>query len=268
MLPFFLFLLGLLVGSFLNVVIGRLPRDEGIVRGRSHCPKCRHDLGWADLVPLLSFLWLRGRCRYCGERISLRYPVVELITGFLFVVMGVESMSQRVSESMTLTQASIASVDTLTLLTLSAILIAIAVIDLERGIIPDRLVYPGIVLAVAYRLLVAGLGGDVRSLLWTSAGSAIIFVSFYLLHVLFKGRAMGGGDVKLAALVGLVTGWPLMLVAIFSSFLTGAAAGVILMMFKKKSFGETMPFGPFLVLATFITLFFGHQIIDWYWGFL
>lgn len=278
----FLFLFGLAVGSFLNVVIDRLPKGEGIIKGRSYCPKCGHVLAWYDLVPVLSFVILRGRCRYCRRRIPFQYPMVELATGALFAT-GAVSTYQSVKVSMTLLS--------------TVFLIPIFVIDLKHGIIPDRLVWPGILLVTGYRLLITGLGVwrlywnlrggvgglgglgsyllqtdffkvhawlEVRPFLLTLAGSLALYSSFFILHSLFKGRALGGGDVKLAALVGLITGFPGMIVAIFAAFLTGALASIILMMLKKKKFGETIPFGPFLVVGTYVALFFGDNIIKWY----
>jgi len=186
----------------------------------------------------------------------------------------------------------------LTQLTLAAILIAIAAIDLKHGIIPDRLVYPAVGLVTGYWLLVTGLriwglyrklkgdtGGlgpyllqtdffrrhawlELRPLLWTLLGALVLYSLLFILHSLFKGRALGGGDVKLVFLVGLVTGFPNMFVAVFSAFLTGALVSVILVLLHKKKFGETVPFGPFLVIGTYIALFWGDNIIRWYLGLL
>jgi leader peptidase (prepilin peptidase)/N-methyltransferase len=245
--------LGLVIGSFLNVVIERLPRGESVVGGRSRCPRCRHNLRWLDLIPLLSFVVLRGRCRYCGARISWRYPLVEVLTG----VSAVSVVSVVSVENMT----PLTLLTVLLLLTLAAILISIFFIDLEHGIIPNRLVYSGIVIALMIQFIKAGFS---RPLFLTLLGSLVIFLFFYSLHAVFKGRAMGGGDVKLALLVGLLTGWPNMVVAIFLSFLTGALAGVILMAMSEKKFGDTIPFGPFLILAAFVTLFYGDQVLSWY----
>lgn len=272
-----LFLLGLCVGSFLNVIIDRLPCGEGVVRGRSYCPQCKHLLRWYDLVPLLSFVLLRGRCRYCREPISVQYPLVELATGALFAS-SVYSSSHHL------------------LISSSLFLIPIFVIDLKHGIIPDRLVFPGIAVAISYRLLlgvwgiwglwwnlksdVGGLGPyllqtdffrthawlELRPLLWTLVGSVVLYSLFFILHSLFRGRALGGGDVQFAFLIGLITGFPNMIVAVFSAFLTGAIASVILIALKKKKLGETVPFGPFLVVGTFTALFWGDSILNWYLG--
>ena len=275
-----LFFFGLCVGSFLNVLIERLPKGEGIVRGRSYCPKCGHALAWCDLVPLLSFVLLKGRCRYCGQKISWQYPLVELATGLLFA-------------------SSIYDLRVTVYVLLSTVfLLPIFVIDLKHGIIPDKIVFPAIltfsiirIIEVIYRIFslyrnlkgdIGGLGPyllqtdffknhaflELRPLLLTLVGSLVLYFLFFFLHRIFKGRAMGGGDVKLALLVGLIAGWPNMIAAVFLSFLTGAMVSVILMVLKKKSFGETVPFGPFLVLGTYMALFGGDDIINWYLRFL
>ncbi len=235
------------------------------------------------MVPLLSFVLLRGRCRYCGEKISWQYPLVELTTGALFVLSTFVETGHAPS---------------LPFILYSLFLIPIFVIDLKHGIIPDKTVFPAVLVALSaqllapslrilnlYRKLKADVGGlgpyllqtnffrhhawlEVTPLLWTLLGSVFLFFCFFVLHRLFRGRALGGGDVKLALLVGLITGWPNMLVAVFSSFLTGALVSVILMMLGKKKFGETVPFGPFLVIGTYIALFWGSDIINWYLGFL
>ncbi len=282
-----LFLLGLCVGSFLSVVIERLPRGEDVIRGRSRCPDCGHELAGRDLVPLLSFVVLRGRCRYCQQKISWQYPLVELATGLLFVLSTISN--HRFGESPLADQLTIVS---------SVFLVPIFIIDLKHGIIPDKIVFPAIftfsiirMIEVIYRIFslyrnlkgdVGGLGPyllqtdffrqhvwlELRPLLWTLLGSLVLYFIFYILHSAFRGRAMGGGDVKLAFLVGLITGWPNMIVAVYASVLTGAAVIVILMSLKKKKFGETVPFGPFLVIGTYLALLFGGSVLEWYLGFL
>jgi len=273
MVVLILFVLGLCVGSFLNVVIDRLPKGEDVVRGRSCCPGCGHVLAGRDLIPLLSFVFLKGRCRYCQQKISWQYPLVELATGILFTLFP-------------------------SFILYSLFLIPVFVIDLKHGIIPNKIVFPGILVVLGHRLFgviwaiggfyrnlkgdIGGLGPyllqtdffknyawlELRPLLWTLLGSVVLYLLFFVLHRIFKGRAMGGGDVKLAFLVGLIAGWPNMIVAVFASFLTGAIVSVILMVFGKKKFGETVPFGPFLVIGTYIALLFGGSVLEWYLGFL
>jgi prepilin signal peptidase PulO-like enzyme (type II secretory pathway) len=250
-----LFTFGLCVGSFLNVVIDRLPRDETVIKGRSYCEHCQHQLKWYDLVPVLSFLLLRGRCRYCRQKIFWQYPLVELATGLLFV-------------SSTFVETGHAP--SLPFILYSLFLIPIFVIDLKYGTIPDKLVYPAIGLVGGMRVIgvMGGIGRETAPLLWTLLGSLALYSSFFILHSLFKGRALGGGDVKLAFLVGLIADWPKMIVAVFSAFLTGALVSVILILLHQKKFGETVPFGPFLVAGTYTALFWGSDIIEWYLGLL
>ncbi len=277
-----LFLLGLCVGSFLNVIIDRLPEGQRVVWGRSRCPDCGHQLAGRDLIPLLSFVLLRGRCRYCRKPISIQYPIVELVTGIMFAVGAVSTIPDPLF--------------TIYYLLITIFLIPIFIIDLKHGIIPNKIVFPAVALVTSYRLLITGsrifslcqnlkkdVGGlgpyllqteffrhhaglELRPFLFTLVGSFVLYSLFFILHSLFKGRALGGGDVKLAFLVGLITGWPNMVVAVFSSFLTGAVVSVILMVLGKKKFGETVPFGPFLVLGTYIALFWGEKILGWYLG--
>ena len=282
---FLLFLLGLCVGSFLNVIIERLPQGEGIVGGRSRCPSCGNVLAGRDLVPLLSFAFLKGRCRYCRKPISIQYPLVELATGVLFAVLGIVSRCQGVNVS--------TLVSSLPFILYSLFLIPIFVIDLKHGIIPDKIVFPGIAVVLGHRLFgvvwrvwglyrdlrgdIGGLGPyllqtaffknhawlELRPLLLTLLGSVVLYFAFCILHFAFRGRAMGGGDVKLAFLVGLIAGWPNMIVAVVASFVTGAVVSVILMLIGKRRFGETVPFGPFLVVGTYTALFWGDRILGW-----
>ena len=214
----FLFVLGLVVGSFLNVVIYRLNNGLSPLRGRSFCPRCKHQLAWGDNVPLLSFLLLRGKCRYCHSPISWQYPLVELATGILTVVV------LHTSFNLLLTYA----------------LIAIFVSDLLYYTIPDEIVWPMI-----------GLSFLISPNLLPGLGAAGFFLSLVLLT---HSRGMGMGDVKLAGLMGLALGWPKISVAILLAFLTGATVGVILVLMGKKGLKSRIPFGPFLAGATLISL--------------
>lgn len=224
----FYFLLGLCVGSFLNVVINRLETKESIFFGRSHCPKCKTVLKWYDLIPLASFFLLRGRCRKCRKKISWQYPLVELATGLLFLL----------------------SRNPLYLIIVS-FLIVIFVYDLKHYIIPDSIVYPAIIIGFFYAPF------SVYSL---------VGAAFFLLIVLgSRGKWMGLGDVKLAVLMGFVLGWPMIVPALLLSFVLGAAVGVVLILMKKKELKSEIPFGPFLCLATLVMMLYGPQIVNWYW---
>ena len=265
------FLLGLATGSFLNVLIDRLPKEEPVLMGRSYCDHCHHKLSWYDLIPLLSFVLLRGRCRYCQKRISWQYPLVELVTGVLFVLGSFGNLG-RFGESL---------ISLCYLFFVICSLIVIFFTDLKYGIIPDKVVFPAIGLVVLFHLmrvfcfvppseesrsLSCHLGGG------TSPGhlggvllAGLAVAAFFgLLVILTKGRGMGMGDVKLALLMGLFLGFPKILIALYFAFLTGALVSVILILGKKKKFGQTIPFGPFLVGGTIFALFYGSRAIDWW----
>jgi leader peptidase (prepilin peptidase)/N-methyltransferase len=202
---FSVFLLGLAVGSFLNCVIYRLETGQSFLRGRSSCPHCRHMLSWQDLIPLLSFFILKGKCRYCQKPISFQYPLVELATGFVFLLIFHLQPTFALSQFIT----------TLYLFIISPFLIIIFVYDLKHYIIPDKVVYPAIVITflydILYSLFIIYNSKFLIQLLFSAFGAAAFFLLFILIS---RGAWMGGGDVKLAFLMGLVLGWPNILVAL------------------------------------------------------
>lgn len=244
----FLFLLGLCVGSFLNCVVWRLNHDCSPLRGRSFCPKCKHKLGWKDNIPLLSFVLLRGKCRYCRSPISWQYPLVELATGILAVVSFQLSVVRGESP-----------LSTVYCLLITFTLIAIFVSDLLYTTIPDKIVFPSLLISFIYLVLQSP-----NILISNILISLITAGFFYFLVLITRGRGMGMGDVKLVALMGLVLGWPKIVVALFLAFLTGALIGVILVIMGEKRLSSHIPFGPFLTAATLISLFWGGLIWQWY----
>ena len=239
----FIFIVGLIVGSFLNAVIWRMDKEESVFKGRSVCPACKHKLSFEDLIPLLSFVLLRGRCRYCKASISWQYPLVELGTAlvfaFLFWWVGL----------------NIAHL--LLLWFISAALIIIFVYDLKHFLIPDVVVYPAIVVSALWQLLQGQLVGPLSA----GIGAAFFFLCLYLVS---KGTWMGFGDVKLALLMGFILGWPNILVALFFAFLVGAILGLVLVALDKKGMRSEVPFGPFLVAGTAFAFVWGEMIVDWY----
>jgi len=254
----FVFVLGLCLGSFLNVLIDRLPKGEQVIGGRSYCDHCYKKLGFFDLIPLLSFLFLKGKCRYCGKKISFYYPLVELITGLCFLFILTISLEPLIVKCL--------------LLTVICCLIVIFFTDLKYGIIPDEPVVAGVLASVPL-VLSASINNSAIPLFRYSGfqnlmTGTLTSASFFLLFLITRGRGMGLGDVKLAFLMGFLLGWPKIIVAIYLSFLTGALVGVILILIKKKKFGQTIPFGPFLVLGTLIAQFWGEQIMAWWPRFL
>ena len=246
------FLFGLIVGSFLNCVIYRLETGGSFLKGRSYCPRCKHRLGFFDLIPVLSFLVLKGRCRYCQKKISWHYPLVELLLGFLFVLLFWHFGF---------------GIDLVFGFLVSAFLAVIFIYDLKHYLIPDKVIYPAIALAIVYDLwksdFLLSIFGKSDFLI-----SAISAASFFLAIVLIsRGRWMGVGDIKLAFLMGLILGWPQILVAFSFAFFSGAIIGIGLVLANRKSFKSEVPFGPFLVAGTFVALFWGERIINWYLNF-
>lgn len=260
---FFIFLFGLAAGSFLNSIIYRLQTGESILippkrnqrfltgLARSYCPSCKKILSWPDLIPVLSFLFLKGRCRYCTNPISLQYPLVELATGSLFVL----TLNQQLTISNFL--------NFFYLLIVISLLIIIFVSDLKYYIIPDKIIYPAIVLALIYNFYQFTINN--QQLAINNFFAAILAGAFFLFIVLIShGKWMGWGDPKLAFFMGLLLGFPNILTALFFAFFIGAIIGVGLIIFGKKTLKSEVPFGPFLVTGTFIALFWGKTIIDWY----
>jgi len=233
MLYFLIFIFGLSVGSFLNVVICRLETKESIVAKRSHCPQCGAVLKWYDLIPLLSFVFLLGKCRSCGKKINWQYPVVEIATGLLFLLFF----------------------NLYFYLIIICFLIIIFVYDLKHYIIPNKVVFPAIILSFFYSIFI----GSFLNFLLAALGASGFFLALVLVS---KGRWMGMGDVKLAFLMGLILGWPNILAALFLAFLSGAVVGVALIIFGKKGLKSQIPFGPFLAGATVLVMLCGQLWIN------
>jgi leader peptidase (prepilin peptidase) / N-methyltransferase len=241
------FLFGTMIGSFLNVLIWRLPREE-TMEGRSQCPHCRHHLVWHDLVPVFSILFQRGKCKYCHKPISLRYPLIEVLTGIIFAVaLWLFPVSDLATGIML---AKIFCV--------VAICIVVFVVDLEHYLILNKVVYPGIVLMAVFALLLHGI-------LPALFGAAIAFIPFWLLWFASRGKWMGFGDVKFAAFMGLALGVKGVIVALFLSFVIGAIVGVGLILISKKQLGSRIPFGTFLSAATIVAILWGNELANLYW---
>ena len=266
MINLFVFLFGLVIGSFLNCVIYRLERKKGFLkgraqrktssflRGRSYCPHCKHVLSWQDLIPVFSFLILKGKCQYCKKKISIQYPLVELLTGALFLLIFINFNNLLVTRYLLLVTSF--------WILISSFLIIIFVYDLKHYMIPDKVIYPAIIIAMIFRLF-TGYGLLVTGYLLSAFAAA----GFFLLIVLIsRGKWMGVGDIKLAFLIGLLLGHPNTILALFLAFLIGAIIGVGLIGLKKKTIKSELPFGPFLILGIYLALFFGEKIINWYFN--
>lgn len=257
------FIFGTIIGSFLSVVISRLETDESIVFGRSKCPKCNNNLRSYELVPLLSFVILKGKCRHCKERISTLYPFVELVTGIFFALLYFRFADVLTGINLYLFLA-------LYMLIIMAFIV-IFFIDIFHYIIPDKVVIPAIVLSVIAVILCVTLKLDFLvykpEIMNIILGPIIAGGFFLILVAASKEKWMGWGDVKLGTLLGIVLGYPLILVALFFSFTIGSIVSIILIVAKKKTRKDIISFGPFLVIGALIALFVGKFIINWYLGY-
>ncbi|MEK7502383.1 MAG: prepilin peptidase [Patescibacteria group bacterium] len=272
MLVFFLFILGLSIGSFLNVLIDRIPQGLSPFKGRSYCDKCKKTLKWYYLIPLISYLYLKGKCRYCKAHISFYYPLVELITGVMFVILflrlGNLPFTIYYLPSLNF-QFSIFNFQfILNYFYYAFILSSFIVIfftDLKYGIIPDKILYPAVVIFTIYHLsftIYSPIVNHQSSIINNIFSGVGAFLFFLALYVVTKGKGMGFGDVKLAFLIGIVLGFPKIITALYLAFLTGAIVGSILIIWRKKKLkGGTIPFGPFLIIGAVLSLFFGEKIL-------
>jgi prepilin signal peptidase PulO-like enzyme (type II secretory pathway) len=248
----FSFVLGLVVGSFLNSLIYRLETGENFIKGRSCCPHCKHILSWKDLIPILSFLILMGKCKYCKKEISLQYPLVEFFTGILFVLAVPIYLGQTF-------------IDLIFYWILTCFLLIIFVYDLKHYLIPDRVIYPAIFLTLPYQSFkIWNFGHWNLFEVWNLVLGILPSLFFLAIILISRETWMGFGDFKLSILMGLILGWPNILVALFFAFLSGAIVGLVLIFFKKKTLKSQIPFAPFLVSGTFFSMFFGKEIINWY----
>ena len=248
MILFFVFSLGAIVGSFLNVCIVRLPKRESLIRPSSHCPHCNEPIRFYDNIPIISYILLAGKCRHCKKRISLRYPVVEGLTGLMAV-----ALFMRYGPT----------VQFLLLLLFSAALMIITFIDLDHQIIPDAVSIPGIPCGIAASLLIPTISW-LDSLLGILVGGGLLLLVAVGYKWVTGREGMGGGDIKLLAMMGAWLGWKaipfILLASSLIGLLIGGGSGLLL----KKGLRAKIPFGPFLAVASLIYIFFGPEIIRWY----
>jgi prepilin signal peptidase PulO-like enzyme (type II secretory pathway) len=254
---------GLVIGSFLNVVINRLNLHQNLISPGSHCPNCKHNLNFWDLIPVFSFIFLRGKCRYCQKKISWQYPLVELTTAISFLLLFfkfVDINNINLDFLVILEQLLIYFFFT-------SILIIIFVYDLKHYLIPNKIIYPALIITLILQIIPISQYPNIpiSNLI---IGSLIPGIFFLLLVLVSKEKWMGAGDVKLGFLCGLMIGYPNIFVALFISFVLGAIIGIILIISKKKDLKDKMPYGTLLTFATFISILFGTQIINWYFSFL
>lgn len=248
-------LLGLVFGSALTALLSRQASGQSWLRGRSQCPRCRHALAPRDLIPVVSYVLLRGRCRYCSGPIGASYPLIEITTGLLFALVVATRLAQAHEPSqLDWHRFFLVARD----LTAVVILFQIFLFDLWYGYILDQITLPAIVLFFVWNILL-----DVRP---TSLilGMAVGGGFFLLQYLLSSGRWVGGGDIRLGVLMGALLGWPLISLGLFFSYVVGGAVGVFLLASKKKSWGSHIPFGTFLSAATLVVLLWGYNMVRWY----
>jgi len=248
------FLLGSAVGSFLNVVADRLPQEKSIVSPPSHCPGCGRQLAATELFPIFSFLWLRGRCRTCSSVIPYRLLLMELGMGVLFAF-----LYWRYGLGWELAL----------LILYCSIFVALLVIDLEHGILPNKIVYSGMIVACLLSIVVTVFplvtgqeleNSIIPALSRATIGGGIGFLLLLIPALIYRG-GMGWGDIKLAGMMGLVTGFPLILVAMFLAIVGGGIMAAILLALKRKGRKDAIPFGPFLAVAAMLTLLWGNELL-------
>lgn len=245
----FVFLYGIIIGSFLNVCIYRIPKEESIAYPPSHCSNCNNKLGWKDLFPVLSFLFLKGKCRYCGEKISIQYPLVELANGLLYLSLYFKfGLNFRF----------------ILICLLVSLILVIGIIDYKTEDIYDKTIYFGIILGVIYIGLEKYFGGvsPFNYILGAGISAGILAL------IAITTKAMGWGDVELVFIIGLFLGWPNALLMLFISIVLGGIVGSLLLLIKYKSIGgHYMAFGPYIALAGYITIMYGERILNWYLNF-
>jgi prepilin signal peptidase PulO-like enzyme (type II secretory pathway) len=255
MIYFFIFLIGTVIGSFLNVVIYRLPEKKSIAKGRSKCPHCRQELKGYDLIPILSFLILKAKCRNCRKKISWQYPTVELVTGLLFLFVAYYHQLSGMLSNPEFFRDIIFVCG----------LLVIFMTDLKYYLIFDAVTLPLIVFAFVVNIFLMSHAGNYLDVILGLILAGFIGGGFFLVQYLAsKGKWVGGGDIRIGLLMGFMLGWPKLLVALFIAYIVGAIISLFLIGFKVKKMKSQVPFGVFLSVATFVALFYGGEIINWY----
>lgn len=240
---------GLCVGSFLNVCIYRLPRGGSLVHPRSRCPGCDHELHWFENIPVLSYLILAGRCRRCRARINPRYPIVEIVTGLLFLahyfVFGWTALL-------------------VVRLIFACALVVLFAIDLEHQILPNVITLPGIVAGLIFSLVFPP--GVFDAVLGALAGGGVLWLLGEAYYRFAGQEGMGGGDVKMLAMVGAFLGWKLVLITLVLSSVLGSLFGLAMILSRRGNMKQALPYGTFLAIAALVASVYGDRIVDWYAG--
>nr|WP_321532006.1 prepilin peptidase [uncultured Desulfuromonas sp.] len=244
------FILGAVIGSFLNVCIYRIPLGQSVVFPPSHCFNCDNRLRWHHNIPILSFVFLRGRCGFCGASFSWRYPGVEALNGALYCLVFYYARFSLV---------------TLVLFLFVSALVVVTFIDYDHQIIPDVITLPGIPIGFICSFAIPWVGWQ-DSLIGILVGGGSLFAIAFLYEFFTKKEGMGGGDIKLLAMIGAFCGWRVILPVVFLSSLLGSLVGIPVMLLQKGDSKMALPFGPFLVAGTLIYLFWGEVLVRWYFN--
>ena len=257
----FVFVLGLSMGSFINALVYRLYKGKSLW-GRSQCINCKKELSLIDLIPVLGFIFLRGKCRYCKKKISWQYPIVEFITGAIFILIFLKFIFASDLINCNLLQI----IDLSLLFIFAVILITIFIFDLKYYIIPNKILFPGIILGFIALIIKSIYIWSFELVIAHLFSIFITFGFFLFLYLVSRGKWIGAGDVKFGILLGLILSWPQSLVMLFFSFVIGAMIGIVLLLLKLKKRKEKVPMGTFLVIGTFVSIFLGEIILEWYLG--
>lgn len=250
-----IFLIGLIIGSFLTALTDRWPKEIPLSQGRSKCPKCSAKIVWYDNIPLISYILLVGKCRSCNKKISLRYPLIEATTALLFVSAFVRF--DYILDNLFWLQNLPAALSLVVIFLLVSILIAVFVIDLSYSYIPDRLTFWGI-----GTILIIFLLTNNQSVYIMLLNGLVTALFLLFLHLVTLGKGMGLGDVKLAVFIGSMFTYQLALLWMFLSFVIGSIVGIFMIAMRKAGLRQQIPFGPFLVTSALIVMFYGYQILD------
>lgn len=249
------FVFGSCIGSFLNVLMWRLPREEKIT-GWSHCPNCNHRLEWWNLVPMFSYLFHSRKCQYCKQQISSRYFIIEFLTGLLFALAVWQLWPTDL----------LTWVTALKMVAVIAVCITVFVIDFEHYLILNKVIYPAIGILLILNIVLTIMFGSSDYLVNSFLAAVLAAVPFWILWKFSDGKWMGDGDIRFVAFMGLALGFPGILVALFLSFTVGAVVGLGLISLGSKQLSSKLPFGTFLSVATIVTLFCGTKLWELYWG--
>jgi leader peptidase (prepilin peptidase) / N-methyltransferase len=260
-------LLGLAIGSFLNVVIYRVPAEKSVVSPPSACPHCGAGIRWFDNIPVISWVILRARCRNCAAPISVRYPIVELVTAVLFVLVGLRFLP-AVEQSLVMPAVFSSLLALVAFLFLAAVSVALAAIDLDTHRLPNVITYPSFIVMAVLLSVSSLLLGDGDALLRAAIGAAALFAAYLLMALAYPG-GMGLGDVKLAAVLGLSLawlGWSELIVGAFAAFVLGGLFSIAMLALRRVGRKSGIPFGPWMLVGAFVGVLIGDDIATWYLG--